>query len=143
MPDRAYLHPIDPELVPGARNAINVCLRLKPQERITIITDTATREIAAALQTEVERVGFGLQLICAGASCAASAEIHAGDHSRRSGALAGIDLRRANAARRAPCADANDQCRQQSPNPTRSYGEHQSTNHARRHARRLFAKWTS
>src|SRR6266496_6573533 len=57
MPDRAYLHPIAPELVPGARNAINVCLRLKPQERITIITDTAAREIAAALQTEVERVG--------------------------------------------------------------------------------------
>src|SRR5438552_11113341 len=57
MPDRAYLHPIDPELVPGARNAIDVCLRLKPQERITIITDAATREIAAALQKEVERVG--------------------------------------------------------------------------------------
>src|SRR5437773_11082218 len=57
MPDQAYLHPIDPELVPGARNAIDVCLRLKPQERITIITDTATRQIAAALQMEVERVG--------------------------------------------------------------------------------------
>ena len=57
MPDRAYLHPIDPELIPGARNAINVCLRLQPRERITIITDAATREIAAALQTEVERVG--------------------------------------------------------------------------------------
>src|SRR5205809_7104919 len=57
MPDRAYLHPIDSELVPGAHNAIDVCLQLKPQERITIITDTATREIAAALQTEVERVG--------------------------------------------------------------------------------------
>src|SRR6267378_99822 len=57
MPDRAYLNPIDPELVPGARNAIDVCLRLKPRERITIITDTATREIAAALQKEVERVG--------------------------------------------------------------------------------------
>src|SRR5438045_4809449 len=57
MPDRAYLHPTDPELVPGARNAIDVCLRLKTQERITIITDTVTREIAAALQTEVERVG--------------------------------------------------------------------------------------
>src|SRR5437667_6172848 len=57
MPDRAYLHPIDSELVPGARNAIDICLRLKPQERITIITDTATRQIAAALQTEVERVG--------------------------------------------------------------------------------------
>src|SRR5215469_3401832 len=57
MPDRAYLRPIDPELVPGARNAIDVCLRLKPEERITIITDTATRQIAAALQSEVERIG--------------------------------------------------------------------------------------
>ena len=57
MPDQAYLHPIDPELIPGARNAINVCLRLKRKERITIITDEATREIAAALQTEVEGIG--------------------------------------------------------------------------------------
>jgi len=57
MPDRVYLHPIDPELVPGARNAIDVCLRLKRDERITIVTDTVTREIAAALQREVEGVG--------------------------------------------------------------------------------------
>src|SRR5437762_13243845 len=63
MPDRAYLHPIDSELVPGARNAIDVCLRLKPQARITIITDTATREIAAALQKEVERVGSEYSII--------------------------------------------------------------------------------
>src|SRR6476620_8949259 len=62
MPDRAYLHPIDPELVPGARNAVDVCLRLKPEERITIITDTATRQIAAALQREVERVGSDYSL---------------------------------------------------------------------------------
>ena len=62
MPDRAYLYPIDPELVPGARNAIDVCLRLKPRERITIISDTATREIAAALQREVERVGSDYSL---------------------------------------------------------------------------------
>src|SRR5437762_3919913 len=62
MPDRTYLHSIDPELVPGARNAIDVCLRLKPRERITIITDTATREIAAALQREVERVGSDYSL---------------------------------------------------------------------------------
>ena len=73
MPDRAHLHPIDPELIPGARNAINVCLRLKPEERITIITDTATREIAAALQDGSGTRGFGLQLVCARASCAASA----------------------------------------------------------------------
>src|SRR5215831_20245018 len=57
MPDRIYLHPIDPELLPGARNAIDTCLRLKCRERITIITDTFTRDIAAALQSEVERVG--------------------------------------------------------------------------------------
>jgi aminopeptidase len=62
MPDRAYLHPIDPELMPGARNAIKVCLRLRPEERITIITDAATREIAAALQQEVERVGSDYSL---------------------------------------------------------------------------------
>ena len=57
MPERAHSHPIDPELVPGARNAIEVCLRLKPEERITVITDSATREIAAALQSEIERIG--------------------------------------------------------------------------------------
>jgi len=62
MPDRAYSHPIDPELIPGARNAIDVCLRLKPQERITIITDASTREIAAALQTEIGRVGSDYSL---------------------------------------------------------------------------------
>jgi aminopeptidase len=57
MPDRAYLHPVDPELIPGARSAIDVCLRVQPNERVTVITDVATREIAAALQQEIERVG--------------------------------------------------------------------------------------
>ena len=59
MPDRSFADTIeiDPELVPGARNAIRVCLRLEPGERITIITDEATRDIAAALRTEVEEVG--------------------------------------------------------------------------------------
>src|SRR5438067_13715695 len=57
MPDRAYTVTIDPELQPGARNAIRDCLRLKPDERITIITDEVTRDIAAALQCEVEEIG--------------------------------------------------------------------------------------
>lgn len=57
MPDRLATDTIDQELAPGARNAIQVCLRLKPEERITIITDEATQEIAAALQAEVEEVG--------------------------------------------------------------------------------------
>ena len=57
MPDRLSTDTIDAELAPGARNAIHVCLRLQPDERITIITDEATAEIAAALQAEVEEVG--------------------------------------------------------------------------------------
>ncbi len=77
MPDRTYLHPIDPELLPGAHNAIDTCLRLKPQERITIITDTFTRDIAAALQSEVERVGSRVQFVCAGTSRTTAALVHA------------------------------------------------------------------
>ena len=57
MPDRFSVAAVDAELVPGARNAIRVCLRLQPTERITIITDEATRDIAVALQSEVEEVG--------------------------------------------------------------------------------------
>jgi leucyl aminopeptidase (aminopeptidase T) len=49
--------PFDPELTPGARNAVNVCLRVQPAEKVTVITDEASREIAAALVAEVERVG--------------------------------------------------------------------------------------
>jgi leucyl aminopeptidase (aminopeptidase T) len=57
MPDRLTIDAIDEELAPGARNAIRVCLRLKPEERITIITDQATCDIATALQAEVEEIG--------------------------------------------------------------------------------------
>src|SRR5581483_6808888 len=57
MPDRLITDTVDEALAPGARNAIRVCLRLKPEERITIITDQATCDIAAALQAEVEEVG--------------------------------------------------------------------------------------
>jgi leucyl aminopeptidase (aminopeptidase T) len=57
MAERLTSDAIDTQLAPGARNAIRVCLQLKPEERITIITDEATRDIAAALQAEVERIG--------------------------------------------------------------------------------------
>ena len=59
MPDRIVADKIevDPELIPGARNAVRVCLQLKPEERITIITDEATSDIAAALQAEVNEIG--------------------------------------------------------------------------------------
>jgi hypothetical protein len=38
-------------------NAIDAWLRLKPQGRITVKTDTVTRGITAALQSELQRVG--------------------------------------------------------------------------------------
>src|SRR5216684_3873308 len=47
----------DLELTPGARNAVNVCLRIQPGEKVTVVTDEATREIAASLVRELESVG--------------------------------------------------------------------------------------
>ncbi|HWZ81154.1 MAG TPA: aminopeptidase [Terriglobales bacterium] len=49
--------PFDPELTQGARNAVQVCLRIQPSEKVTVITDEVTLEIAAALVHELEAVG--------------------------------------------------------------------------------------
>ena len=49
--------PFDPELTPGARNAVNICLRILPSEKVTVIADAACREIAASLVREIEQVG--------------------------------------------------------------------------------------
>ena len=48
---------VDPELLPGARNAIRVCLNVQPTERVTVISDRACEEIAASLVHEIEQVG--------------------------------------------------------------------------------------
>ncbi len=56
-----HLIPVDPELTPGARNAVNVCLRVEPSDKVTVITDEATKEIAAALVRELEQVGSPYQ----------------------------------------------------------------------------------
>jgi aminopeptidase len=47
----------DPELTPGARNAVKVCLRVQASDKVTVITDEATKEIAAAIVRELEVVG--------------------------------------------------------------------------------------
>jgi leucyl aminopeptidase (aminopeptidase T) len=47
----------NPEFIQGAHSAITTCLRLLPEETITIITDEFTKEIAAALYSEVVKVG--------------------------------------------------------------------------------------
>ena len=48
---------VDPELLPGARNAIRVCLNVQPAERVTVITDRECEEIAASLVHEIEQIG--------------------------------------------------------------------------------------
>jgi aminopeptidase len=53
--------PFDPQLTPGARNAVRVCLRVLPSERVTVITDEVSLEIAAALVHELEEVGCRYQ----------------------------------------------------------------------------------
>jgi leucyl aminopeptidase (aminopeptidase T) len=51
----------DPELSQGARNAVRVCLRIQPSEKVAVITDEASLEIAAALVRELEEVGCRYQ----------------------------------------------------------------------------------
>ncbi|MGQ0733072.1 MAG: aminopeptidase [Acidobacteriota bacterium] len=49
--------PVDPELLPGARAAVRVCLDVQPAERVTLITDRACEDIAASLVHEIDQVG--------------------------------------------------------------------------------------
>ena len=45
------------DFTPGARTAVGTCLRIVPSEKVTLITDRATIEIAASLGAELEALG--------------------------------------------------------------------------------------
>src|SRR5260370_21934580 len=45
----------DPDLSPGARNAVESCLRIQPHEKVTLITDIACLEIGSSLAHELQR----------------------------------------------------------------------------------------
>jgi leucyl aminopeptidase (aminopeptidase T) len=49
--------PFDPEFSPGAHNAVHVCLRIQPEEKVTLITDWACLEIAASIAAELDTIG--------------------------------------------------------------------------------------
>jgi aminopeptidase len=51
----------DPDLMAGARNAVRVCLCVQASEKVTVITDEASMEIAAAIVRELEEVGCPYQ----------------------------------------------------------------------------------
>jgi aminopeptidase len=46
-----------PELAPGARNAIDVCLAITPEEQVALIADAASAEVAASLAAALETAG--------------------------------------------------------------------------------------
>ena len=50
------------DLAPGARNAVRTCLRVSPEERVTIVTDLETRAVADSLAAEVREVGAPFEL---------------------------------------------------------------------------------
>ena len=45
------------EFVEGARNAVTTCLKIQPDEKVTLITDRSCIEVAASLAIELELLG--------------------------------------------------------------------------------------
>jgi aminopeptidase len=46
-----------PDLLPGARNAVEVCLAIQPGERVALIADTASAQVAASLEQSLAERG--------------------------------------------------------------------------------------
>ncbi len=56
------LQPIPLDFAPGARNAIRTCLRVQPDELVSLITDHETQPIAASLAHEVRAIGAPIEM---------------------------------------------------------------------------------
>jgi len=48
--------PALPDLMPGAKNAVETCLAIKPGERVALIADEPSRAVAASLSAAIENV---------------------------------------------------------------------------------------
>ena len=59
QPAAAHLLSLDypAEFVPGARSAVATCLRIAPDEKVTLITDRATERIGASIAAQLEERG--------------------------------------------------------------------------------------
>jgi aminopeptidase len=57
MPAATVFGPFSPDLAPGAHNAIEVCLAIQPGERVALIADEESREVAASLAAALEDAG--------------------------------------------------------------------------------------
>jgi len=49
--------PFPVQFAEGARNAVHTCLRIQPEEKVTIITDLHSCEIAASMVAQLEKIG--------------------------------------------------------------------------------------
>jgi aminopeptidase len=69
MNDMIY-GPATSELLPGARNAVGTCLAVRPGERVTLIADRASGEVAASLhralvECEADATCFSIEALAA------------------------------------------------------------------------------
>src|SRR5262249_55590760 len=49
--------PSSADLAPGARNAVDVCLAITPEDRVALIADEPSREVAASIAAALDRTG--------------------------------------------------------------------------------------
>jgi leucyl aminopeptidase (aminopeptidase T) len=49
--------PASPDLEPGARNAVEICLGLTPNDHVALIADEASREVGASIAAALDRIG--------------------------------------------------------------------------------------
>jgi aminopeptidase len=63
MPSTTVFGSFSPDLAPGARNAVEVCLAIQPGERVALVADEASREVAASIAAALEVVGAPVESI--------------------------------------------------------------------------------
>ena len=128
----------DPELAPGARNAIRVCLNVQPHERVTVIADRDCEDIAASLVHEIEEVGAPYQAFILEEVAARPLGRSAGGRSPRTWRQSQVSILAVHVQRNElQLAHAADRHRQPPEDAPRPHGQHQPPDHARGHARRF------
>ena len=63
MPTATVFGPFSPDLAAGAHNAIDVCLAIQPRERVALIADEPSREVAASLAAALDEAGASTETI--------------------------------------------------------------------------------
>ncbi len=124
-------------LLPARATRFEVCLRIQPHEKVTVITDRACLEIAASLVHELEAVGAPYRAFVLEDAGAAAARRSAATDRCETWRRARSASSRCRCSQRTALAHADDRRRQPPQDAPRPHGEHQSPDHARRHARRL------